>query len=378
MEIRRLQGLFAMALAASLALSAAATPGCGGTANQILITAGVIGDATGMVAAADAELNGVQVTDAAISINGTPLTFGLPIAFATEGGLAVSETIPMYFADLTGVVAPGQTATLTANSAAGTLIYSSGPLTVPGLVALTSPAEGAQLAAGADVAMSWSEASDAIGYAAGYEAPDAFDGAGVEDNDPDGEYTGDDPGLYLTFTEQGVTPTMTSATIPAANLLAGAAEFSVAALNATATPLGGDYSGSLFVAGTYDAVEAAIADGAVQAIGEKQLGAQQDLGIVKEYEKSEQGYTFKVRETNPQQITAPGTIQLNFKMRRFKVSIAFIKAFDMNGAEYFSWTEKRIMKSHEKKVHPAFAAQPGTTVVFGTHDASYRGGTYTN
>ena len=83
-----------------------------------------------------------------------------------------------------------------------------------------------------------------------------------------------------------------------------------------------------------------------------------------------------MRECNPQQIVANGTISLVFKMRRFKASVAFVKAYDMQGKEYYSWTKKRIFKSSDETYTVQFSASAGTTVVFGTHDASHRSSTY--
>jgi len=134
------------------------------------------------------------------------------------------------------------------------------------------------------------------------------------------------------------------------------------------------------VAGASDWVEAKIEDtpglSFTPAENPDINRASQGLSIVREYNKRIEGYTFKVRECDPSQIQAPGSVGFSIKMRGRKVSLAFITVFDINGNQYGTWPKKRIYKSKSKKWKPTISVSPGTTVVFGTHDASYRGATY--
>ena len=145
-------------------------------------------------------------------------------------------------------------------------------------------------------------------------------------------------------------------------------------------PLRGRCGAPRVLAGASGWIEATIGDDVVESpelSGDpsEERGAQ-GLRIVKEYSKKIKGYRFKVRECDPSQIQSPGTISLGFKLRRYKASIAFVTAYDMNGNQYYEWNKARIYKSKSRKYYPSFSARAGTTVVFGTHDASYRGGTY--
>ena len=248
---------------------------------------------------------------------------------------------------------------ISVTNSAGTTIYQSGEVLIPGQVVMTAPTNGQPLAAGQDISVAWNEPAGAAAYVVSYLAPDAGDGDSEEQ------------GGYFEYLAAPVS----RAVVPGTNAAAGEAWFEVDAVAGDTGVLisSGDITNSFLIA--YTADDAVTTISAAQAINPA-LKASQGLSIVREYNKSEQGLTFKMRECNPAQIQSPGTVSISFKLRRFKVSVAFIKAYNMNGQEIFSWEKKRIMKSHDKKYHVDFGVGPGTTVVFGTHDANYRGGTY--
>ncbi len=230
---------------------------------------------------------------------------------------------------------------------------------------LVQPTEGQVIGTNEDVFMQWNASREfdrAEGYVAGYLETNAFNEESSDD---------DDTGLYAEF----VTVSTTELTVPSAYTVVGDALFSVTAVSGDTQIFTSDEdpTESFLVAATSDWVEAEIGSSDDNSAVNR---GSQGLRVVKEYSKKIEGYRFKVRECDPNQILAPGTVQVGFKMRRYKVSIAFIQAYNMNGNQYYSWTKKRIYKSKSKKYYPAFQVSPGTTVVFGTHDASYRGGTY--
>ena len=63
-------------------------------------------------------------------------------------------------------------------------------------------------------------------------------------------------------------------------------------------------------------------------------------------------------------------------MLLYKACIAFVTLYDINGKEYASWKKALKYKSKSRKYYPAFSVSPGAAAVFGLHDASHRGGTY--
>lgn len=350
--------------------------GCKGrAAEQFLVAAGVLNSSEGTVAIASATDGEEDVTDANIGVNNTILAYGLPINFETDDGLVIDLIAPIYYAEMNDI-SEGDELNFRARDKFNAVVYKRDGVTMPAQITLTAPTSGQTFGVDEDIAMNWSDARDAEGYLASYVELGAFDGDVSEDGVDAVEYDEEDPGLFTEYVSAGeFDPIGTQqVTVPAANTVAGDALFGVYAL-------AGDVdiftdaeaaAGSFFLVGTLDEVEGVIEDAATAAA----VTGLQGLSIVKEYSKKVQGLRFTVRESNPQQITQSGTITVGFKMRRFKVSVAFVKAYDINGNEYFSWIKKRIYKSKKKKYYPAFSASPGTTVVFGTHDASYRGGTY--
>jgi len=353
----RIKLLLIAALLAGLA-------GCGAqNQNLPLVAAAVINTAQDTIAVASVTYGDEDITDAKLSVNDTPLVYGLPIQFQTDSGLAVDLTVPIYFAQLTGMAA-GDIVHFVARDRVGYILYQHSGLVIPGFAQITAPTEGQSINLGDNVEMRWSSATNAKAYVASYTNVDALNNEAVEDL-IEGEDDANEEGLYTEYLDAAATTAM----VPSEFTVAGEAFFSIDAIN------GGIFTDeSFFTAVASESVEVSIADQAAQV--NKQVSATQDLAFVKEYEKQFEGYTFKVRETDPGQIQNPGNVDISLKLRRFKISVAFIKAYDMNGNEYFSWEKKKIMSSHENKYHVPFSVSPGTTIVLGTHDAHYRGGTY--
>ena len=236
---------------------------------------------------------------------------------------------------------------------------------------LIQPVTGQSIPSDENVSVQWNAAIDAKGYVAGYVESSVFDEASTDD---------DDAGVYAEY----VDASKTEITVPFSYTVVGGAIFSVDAVSGDTDIFTSeeDPTESFFIVGTSDWIEAKIeADTATQfsatetQVTEDREGSQ-GLRIIKESSKKIEGYRFKIRECDPNQIQYPGTVTVGFKLRRYKASIAFVTLYDINGKEYASWKKARIYKSKSKKYYPAFSVSPGTTVVFGTHDASYRGGTY--
>ena len=352
----------------------AAVSGCSGSDSTVTTNA-VIASAVstaeeGSVAIASVTEGDLDIENATVSVNEVALTYGMPLEFQTEEGFDVNVTLPIYYADLSQFTS-GDKINLVAIAGNGALIYNRSMVTIPGKPTLLQPLAGQEISDSENVSVQWNAPSaDTKGYLAGYANSDVLSEESTDD---------DDLGYYFEY----VSSPKTEMTVPSAYTVVGDATFSVTAVSGDTDIFTSeeDPTGSFLVTGASDWVEAGItADSAAQfSTAENELtedGGAQGLSIAKEYTKKIKGYRFKIRESDPNQISSPGTIQLGFKMRRYKVSIAFVQAFDMSGKQYYSWEKKRIYKSKSKKYYPSFQVSVGTTIVFGTHDASYRGGTY--
>ncbi|MCP4577014.1 MAG: hypothetical protein GY846_12100 [Deltaproteobacteria bacterium] len=352
----------------------AAVSGCSDSdstaVTNAVIASAVSTDEEGTVAIASVTQGDLDIENATVSVNEVSLTYGMPLEFRSEEGFDVDVTLPIYYADLSQFTS-GDRVDLVARADNGALIYKRSMVTIPGKPTLLQPVAGQEFFASENVPVQWNEPStDTKGYVAGYVDSDALSEESTDD---------DDLGYYFEY----VDAPKTEMTVPSAYTVVGDATFSVTAVSGDTDIFTSeeDPTDSFLVAGATDWIEGEItADSATQfSATEDPLTndrGSQGLSIAKEYTKKIKGYRFKIRETDPNQISAPGTVQLGFKMRRYKVSIAFVQAFDMNGKQYYSWEKKRIYKSKSKKYYPSFSVSVGTTIVFGTHDASYRGGTY--
>jgi len=348
----------------------------GGGADKYLAEAVVLLETNGAYAVASATRDDVDVEDAIISVDNTILSYGLPVSFETDSGLLVDLMLPIYYADLSGV-ASGDKLNFRAKDSLAKEVYGKDNVEVPEQIQLGRPTEGEIFGVTEDVGMSWDEVRGAKGYLGAYVELNAFNDNPAEEGEDDVEYEEDDAGIFMEYKDAGdYNPIgMVEMLIPNAYTVAGDALFSAYALNGDTDIFTNAEKAeqSFFLVATAYEVQGEI-EGSPAEI--QAVAGSEGLTIAKEYAQKEQGLRFTVRETDPQQITGPGTVTVGFKMRKFKVSVAFVKAFDINGNEYFSWVKKRIFKSKKKKYFPSFSASPGTTLVIGTHDASYRGGSY--
>ena len=334
-----------------------------------MISSAVTTDGGDTVAIASVTDGDLDVENAEVSVNGITLDYGLPLEFMTQEGIDVNIVLPIYYAELNQITS-GDMVQLIARASNGALIYNSGMVTIPGNPALTQPVTGQDIPSDENVTVSWNAATDAEGYVAGYVEAGAFDDTSSDD---------EDTGMYLEYVDSSGT----EMSVPSLYTVVGDAIFSVDAVSGDTDifMVEEDPTESFFIVSTSDWIEAQIVENAGNNFSStenqiKEARSSQGLRIVKEYKKKIEGYRFKVRECDPHQIQSSGTVTVGFKLRRYKASIAFVQLYDINGKEYASWKKARIFKSKSKKYYPSFSVSPGTTVVFGSHDASYRGGTY--
>jgi len=354
-----------------LSFVAVAVSGCSDSSStpSRVVASAVLTDDEGSVALASVTQDDLDVGDADVRVNDASLSYGLPIAFNTEGGLSVNITLPIYYAEL-NQLNPGDGVQIWARTGNGEFIYSRGMVTIPGIPILIEPEEGQSIPSDENVPMTWSSATDAEGYVSAYADANVSDETSTED---------EDTGLYAEY----IGPSGTEITVPSIYTVVGDAVFSVSAVSGDTDVLtmGEDETRSFFIAATSDWVAATVqpadlAQSETKEISDPELEGSQGLQIVKSYKKKIKGYTFRVRETNPYQMTTPGEVHVKVTMRRFKISLAFILAIDSNGNTYHEWNKKRIYKSHKKSYKQIWSVSPGTTIVIGTHDAKYRSANY--
>ncbi len=304
------------------------------------VSAVVLDEVNGAYALAAVENDYAAFTNCSVDVNGAPLAYGLPVNFTNDAGLAVSLLLPVYYASLPSVN-QGVPVSVTVRNAADELIYQSDPAPMPALPGITSPVNGQSLPADADIEIAWNAASGAQGYLAGYVAGEV----GAEA----------DQGLYAAFLDDNATNLM----VPSPVMKTGTGDFYVYALAGDTSIFDLEFNpASFFLAGAGDAVKASVATPPAPT-------ASVGLQLAKSYRKTEQGITFTIREYNPQQIQQPGTVYIQIKMPKHHLTVAFIKAFDMNGKEYFSWLKKRVYSSKRKRYCHNISVSPGTTIVIG-------------
>lgn len=353
----------------------AAVSGCSDSdsTTSAVIASAVVTDEEGTLAIASVTEGDLDIENATVSVNGVTLTYGLPLEFRTEEGFDVNVTLPVYYAELNQLTS-GDIVNLSARAYNGALIYDRRMVTIPGKPTLVQPVAGQEIFSNENVPMQWNASANANGYVAGYMDPDVLSEESTDDNDP---------GYYFEY----VGAPTTEMTVPSAYTVVGDdATFSVTAVSGDTDIFTSeeDPTGSFLVAAASASVEAKIEDtpgfSFTPAENPDINQASQGLSIVREYNKRIEikgySFTFKVRECDPRQIQAPGSIGFSIKMRGRKKSLAFIEVYDINGNKYGSWPKARIYKRKSKKWKPRISVSPGTTVVFGTHDASYRGATY--
>ncbi len=310
-----------------------------------------------------------DITNALVAVNGVQLLYNQKLTFDTSAGYPVELDLPFYYAALPGLP-PGDKATFTVHTRGPggiSLLYRSEPTAVPGPVQLLSPADGAAIPAGDPVPMTWTEAASTRGYLVSYEAPD----------DPT---SGDEGAWHIQY----LPAPASGYTIPAGSTVRGPAEFVVSALNGDVDALLGseDTNDFFLVTASWDeALALAVTPTPIPTstpviTPTPPISGTVPLPIVKNYSIKEKGLRFKVRESDPYQMPYSGRVTATFKLRKRRVSAAFVMAYDMEGKPYFSWNKARIYKRKSKSYTVTFPVLPGSTIAIGTHKASWYGAWY--
>lgn len=337
---------------------------------QTLVAGGVWSDDDGSGAIALVTEGETDIENAKLTVNDVSMSYGLPLEFMTDSGINVEVILPVYYADL-GQLTSGDTVDLVAKNPAGSVFYQHAAVTIPGKASILQPVEGASINVNEDVTIQWNEGTNAEGYVAGYLDIGAFDGEPVDE---------DDAGTYTEY----VGASTTEATVPSTYTVVGDAIFSVEAVSGDTDIFTSeeDPTESFFIVSTSDSIEAGITANvtaetlAVEGQSAEDGRAHEGLRRVKFYNKRIEHITYYIRECDPNQIQNSGTVIVTFKLKGdYKKAIAFVTLYDMKGNKYASWSKVRN-KRKSKTYTQSFSVQPGTTVVFGTHDANYREGWY--
>lgn len=314
-------------------------------------------DTLGCYAAASV-YNIKEMANVGVSVNGQALGYNHKLSFTTSAGRRVSLDLPFYYSSLPNVKTGNQVAcsVYVPGPSGPSLMYRSKPAVMPGKIRMLTPPAGARLDAGKAVGMTWTPAAGVQGYLAYYHNPD--------------DYTDSEDGAWLI---QYLPGPRTGFTIPAGKTVSGPAQFGALALNGDVQALTGsqDVNDCFMVTAAWDETAARITTPTPVPVPTPYY-----LGIAKTYSVKEEGLRFTIRETNPYQMPHPGTVAVSLKMRKWRISIAFVTVFDMEGNEYYTWSKLRIYKRKNKKYTVIFPCRPGSTVVIGTHKASFRSAVY--
>lgn len=146
--------------------------GGGGEQGTSITAAATYNQADGSYILADVVNNaGETEGDALITVNGTELSYGIPIIY---DGVDLG-TIPLYYSDMS--FNPGDSLFLSASNPGKAPFYQ-GSVTVPQAVTLTEPQDGALISEASDINAAWNSAAPPQLYSflfMGLDTPDYFD-----------------------------------------------------------------------------------------------------------------------------------------------------------------------------------------------------------
>jgi len=337
----------------------------GGQTLPSYITAGAFYNQTdGSYVVADVTRGGTTVTSATINVNGTALTYGIPL---TCEGVTLG-TVSLYSGEVN--FNPGDVLTLRA-SLPGENPFYEGNVIVPEEIFFNQPPPVPQVIAGNPLNTSWNATLNTLFYYLYYSPWDDTD-----------------------YYEE--TTTQLAGTIPSAYVIEGNTELSVSSFNGNDLDdiFAGDdadlgendpdpaQTKSYWLASTYDYREFDVEpqqakEDEAEVLFEDSSGRPVvALQILKEDRVNIKGITFTRRIYNAQQITSSGTAQIQVKLKKNHLAIADISVMDSSEKVYFNWNHKREYKSHSKTYSHNIPITPFSTVVIHTkscdlHYANY-------
>ncbi|MBI4612246.1 MAG: hypothetical protein HY720_01420 [Planctomycetes bacterium] len=279
----------------------------------------VLADTGGAHAFATVEEGESDLDDAEVLVNEEPLAYGLPIEFAVgERKLPVSLTLPVYHADLSGRVSPGNPVVFLARRG-GETIYQRQNVILPEYIELLPAARSP-----------WEPRLSRARW---------MPVAGAQDYIV--ERTDDPAAVVEVFAFSGDVDLM-------------------------------EFEGrtSSFLAATTDREAGeVVADAPPLASGRAEVG----LELIGQGDQSHGGIKFHVHANNPRQIQQPGEVEISLKLHS-GFSAAFVTAYDMGGNQIMTW--KKVVTGKGKKKHVRFHVPPGATIVIGRKNTSLRGAVY--
>ncbi len=324
----------------------------GGQTLLSYITAGAFYNQTdGSYVVADVTRGGTSVATATVTVNGTALTYGIPLTYE---GVNLGN-IPLYSGEIN--FNPGDQLNLQA-SLPGENPFYQGNVIVPGEVTFNQPPPGTQITAGNPINTSWNATLNTLFYYLYYSPWDDTD-----------------------YYEE--TTTQLAGTVPSAYVVEGDTELSISSFNGNDlddifsgdTPdLGENESDpaqtkSYWLASTYDYREFEVQAQQVKE-DEPEILLEDSSGrpvvalqILKEDRVTIKDVTFTRRIYNAQQITSPGAAHIHFTMKKRHLSIVDISVVDSNNQVYFNWKNVRAYKSHSKDYTIDIGLRPYSTVV---------------
>ncbi|MCD4784927.1 MAG: hypothetical protein K8T10_14015 [Candidatus Eremiobacteraeota bacterium] len=334
------------------------------------IIAGAMYNATnGSYVFADVEKDGEWMENATITVNGTQLSYGLPLTYE---GVSLGS-IPIYYSDMN--FNPGDSLTMNAKlSGEGSAFYE-GTVIVPSALTLTKPTE-TQFIGNQEIDVAWNTTSNTMLYFLSFYSQ-------LESYDNPYE----------------ITTLENSATIPASYTQPEEANLEVYAYNGSniedlfidegdETEDGEEdntLDRSYWLASTYDYKDLTmtVVPCSTSEEGDSRVYFVSDdgkptvaLSLLKIDRVTIDGIRFTRRIYNAQQITSSGTAYISVKLERRHLAISAVNVLDSNQNQYYEWKKVRKYKSKNKTYNLSISVSPYSTVVVHTKSSKLKRADY--
>jgi len=298
------------------------------------------------------EKDGEIQEDVVITVNGTQLSYGLPILYE---GQELTK-IPIYYSDIS--FSPGDSLSVAASVSGGKTPFFQDVVTVPSELSMTEPSE-TKFFENQEIDVSWNNTSDTMLYYLSFFDP-----------------------IESVSKAYETTTLVTIAKIPKSYVEPGELMLEVHAFNGKNIDelfIDDDddeddiLDKSYWIASTYDYKNLAIEanteskdiDVNLSPLSEAER-ATVPLKLLKVDRVKIKGITFTRRIYDAQQITSPGQAQISVKLKRKHLAISAINVLDADQKQYFEWSHTRDHKSKNKTYNHSINLVPYSTVIIHT------------
>ncbi|MCD4784928.1 MAG: hypothetical protein K8T10_14020 [Candidatus Eremiobacteraeota bacterium] len=334
------------------------------------IIAGAMYNATnGSYVFADVEKDGEWMENATITVNGTQLSYGLPLTYE---GVSLGS-IPIYYSDIS--FNPGDSISMNAKlSGEGSAFYE-GTVTVPSVLTLTQPTE-TQFVDDQEIDAAWNTTSNTMLYFLSF-----FNQMESSDNSYE------------------ITTLNNSATILPAYTEPGEAELKVHAYNGSNIEElfvdEGDETEdseeddtldkSYWLASTYDYKDLTIEPSPTNEEEDSKVYFISDdgkenypLSILRIEKETVEGMRFTVRVYDARQITSSGRACIDLRLKKSQLAISAVNVMDSEKSVYYHWERTQKFGKRDKPYELLIDISPYSTVIIHTKSTEIERAYYCN